>query len=76
MFTLYDLVNSTTIQGNIRLSIWKNYAEEIECVEILNTDDLEREVEMIDRFVYLEIMYIFCTRDGFMQIELNKNVVE
>ena len=73
MFTLYDLVNSTTVQGDIRLSIWKNYAEEIETVEILNVDDLAREVEMIDRFVNMEIMYIFCTRDGFLQIELNKS---
>lgn len=65
---LYDLVASVILQGNIRLSMWRDDTEIVlstweEC-EQLFTGEIEEEWED------LEVTYIFCPGDGFLHIEV------
>lgn len=65
---LEDLINVTTFQGDIRLSLWKD-GEETKVKEYSMVDDLS--------FMNIpawaegkEVNYIFCGGDGYLHIEL------
>ena len=66
--TLYDLLNGTTIMGDVRLSKW---VEDFEIVlfQTYGTDhfgpgDIPEELE------HCEVEYLFCPGDGFLHIEI------
>ena len=68
---LYDFVASVVLQGNIRLSLWRDDTEIVlstwEDCEQLFTGELEEEWED------LEITYIFCASDGYLHIEVKED---
>ena len=66
--TLYDLVNSTTVQGDIRLSVWKDH-EEVEVKQFTYVDDLSYN-SVPNKYLDMEVNFIFCGGDGFLHIEL------
>ena len=67
--TLWDLTNGATLQGNIRLSVWK-HDEEVKVVEIDQVDDLAYE-KKAKRFEDYEVTYMFASPvDGYLHIEL------
>ena len=70
MFTLYDLVNSTTVQGDIKITIFDELGHEIEEWQTKYCDDLSN--ADISDFEFMEVNYIFCGSDGFLHIELEK----
>ena len=81
---LYELMDNTCLQGNIRLAVYDDCSREIDyrdidfcdglcdydlrklsdidlgCDEILECNDLQ----------WLEILYMFCEKDGYLRIEL------
>lgn len=66
--TLYELVNDTTVQGNIRISTWNGDEEEV-LLSVSNEDDLctgDLDEAWEDR----EVKYIFYPGDGFLHIEV------
>ena len=68
--TLYELVNSTTIQGNIRVSMWEDDEERIistweNCEELFSG-------EIEDEWMGLVVDYIFCPGDGWLHIEVRE----
>ena len=68
MFTLRDLCEQVTIQGNIRLSSWvNNDEEETDIVELRGVDYLNpvNAALHIDR----ELRYMFTACDGYLHIE-------
>ena len=69
--TLWELVASAKIQGNIRVSMWVDDEEKIigtwEDCEQLFTGEIEEEWED------LEVDYIFCPGDGFLHIEVKED---
>ena len=66
--TIYELVNDSTIQGNVRISTWKEDEEEV-LLEIRNTDDLFTS-DLEEEWEDAEVDYIFCGRDGYLHIEV------
>jgi len=66
---LYELMNNTIIQGNVRLSVWD--ADEETTVKYFDcVDDLGLE-KWVHEFEDLEIHYVFASPvDGFLHIEL------
>ena len=69
--TLYDLVASTNLQGNIRVSTWKDDNEKV-IAKWQDCDELfcgELEEEWKD----MEVDYIFCSCDGFLHIEVKES---
>ena len=67
--TLYDLLNGNgiTIQGDVRLSVWK-YDTETIVKELRNVNDLQC-ADLAD-YEDMEINYMFAAPDGFLHIEL------
>ena len=65
--TLYDLVNGTMVQGDVRISVWKD-DEEIKVKEFTYVDDLS--YNNIDEFLDMTVSCIFCGGDGYLHIEL------
>ena len=69
--TLWELVASAKIQGDIRVSMWVDDEEKIigtwEDCEQLFTGEIEEEWED------LEVDYIFCPGDGFLHIEVKED---
>jgi hypothetical protein len=69
--TLWELVASTKLQGNIRVSMWQDDEEKIigtweNCGQLF-TGDIEEEWEDF------EVDYIFCPGDGFLHIEVKED---
>lgn len=69
--SLYELVCSINLQGDIRLSMWENDTEKVlatweEC-DHLWTGDIEEWEDLI-------VDYIFCPGDGWMHIEVKEEV--
>ena len=75
MMSLYDLVNSVTIQGDVRISFW-NDDEEVVLLEENGTDDLCYEVcgagGDVAMFDCCKVKYIFSAGDGYIHIELDE----
>lgn len=66
--TLTELANTITMQGDIRISLWKD-DEEIKVKTYTMTDDLS--FMNIPKWAEdKEINYIFCGGDGYLHIEL------
>ena len=67
--TLFSLANSTTLQGNICLSVWDG-DEEVAREELRNVDDLASSIARYYIYEDLEVKFVFSTRDGILHIEL------
>lgn len=66
--TLYELVYSANLQGNIRVSMWKDDKEKV-IAEWKNCDCLySGDIE--DEWMDFEVSYMFCGDDGFLHIEV------
>lgn len=65
---LGNLIRNTTVQGNVRLSVWKGN-EETAVEYFHNVDDLANEPCRL--MAWLPIKYIFCPGDGYLHIELD-----
>ena len=66
---LYELMNNTIIEGNVRLSVWKD-DEEAKVKYFEDVSDLGLN-KWVHEFEDLEIHYIFASPvDGFLHIEL------
>ena len=65
--TLYEMTHSTTVQGNVRLSAWHG-DDEIVIMAEENVDDLQ--YCFPDVLEDCDVDYIFCSRDGFLHIEI------
>lgn len=80
---LYDLMDSTTIQGDVRLSLFNDGEEiavaEFKCCDGLCSHDLYQfgntftvdgdDVE-VSEWEWCEVKYLFCPGDGFLHIEV------
>lgn len=69
---LFELTRETTIQGNIRLSVWKD-GEEKKVWTQKCVDDLDGYVwcnPKLCGWKDMEVNYIFCPGDGLLHIEL------
>lgn len=63
--TLYDLANETTVQGNIRISQWKDDEEKILLVK-KDVEDFHCPLKLEGK----RVLYIFCPGDGYLHIEV------
>lgn len=62
-----NLIKNTTVQGDVRLSVWKDGEET--CVEYFrHVQDMKS--EPCGLYKYNPVKYIFCPGDGFLHIEL------
>ena len=70
IMTLYQLIENTTLQGNIRISMWKGDTEVVLATWMycdgLYSTDIEEELEN------LVISYIYASSDGFLHIEVEE----
>lgn len=66
--TLYDLVNGTTLQGDIRLSVWDEDGEEVAVEEYENCEDLSS--ADLSCYEELAVNYVFVGGDSKLHIEL------
>ena len=70
MITLYDLMYNTTVQGDVRIRVYKDDSyDEIAMKLFRNVDDLSGE-DIPSEWEYLEVRYIFVGGDGILNIEL------
>ena len=75
--TLYELCKATTIQGNVRISIFDESGEEEKVFYIDQViDDLlwdfSCEHDFREPMVDYEITYLFVGKDNYLHIELQK----
>lgn len=63
-----NLIKNTTIQGDVRLSVWKD-DEETSVEYFHNVDDMKTEPCRL--FAWLKVKYVFCPGDGYLHIELD-----
>lgn len=69
---LFELTHEVTIQGDIRLSVWKD-GEEKKVKTLKCVDDLSNPLwcnPNILGWKDMEVTYIFCPGDGLLHIEL------
>lgn len=66
--TLEELTQNITIQGDIRLSVWKD-SEEVLVVCVGGTECLANQKD-IRKMLGYEVLYIFAAPDGYLHIEL------
>lgn len=63
-----NLIKGTTIQGDVRLSVWKDGEEKF--VEYFsNVQDMK--CEPCRLYAWFKVNYIFCPGDGYLHIELD-----
>ena len=82
--TLYELMEDINIQGDIRLAVFDESGNEIDCRDIDFCDGLdnyhlrqlsdidydgERKIECSD-LQWCEVLYMFCDKDGYLRIEV------
>ena len=66
--TLEDLMNGTQIQGDVRLSVWKEEEESaVKCYT--GVDDLAY-IDIPADMADMRVKYMFCPGDGYLHIEL------
>ena len=65
--TIYEMTNTTTVQGNIRISAWVK-DEEVIILSKENVDDLQ--ALTLSCYEDCEVTYMFCSNDGFLHIEI------
>lgn len=68
---LATLMKSNTIQGDIRLSVWNEYGEEIEVKYLNCVDNLACEPSA-KNWKNKNVSFIFAPGDGFLHIELSE----
>lgn len=66
--TLYELANDVTIQGAVRLSAWYGDDEKV-LSETPATDDFNI-YDLDEKWEDAEVLYMFCSGDGFLHIEV------
>ena len=66
--TLKDLIQNVTVQGNVRLSVWKD-DDELSVVYIQETGGLSNQKIIQPKLDY-EVLYMFASTDGYLLIEL------
>lgn len=66
--TLEDLIQNVTVQGNVRLSVWKD-DDELSVVYIQETGGLSNQKIIQPKLDY-EVLYMFASTDGYLHIEL------
>lgn len=70
MITLYDLMHNMTVQGDVRIRVYKDSDyDEIAIKLFRGVDDLNGE-DIPDEWEELEVRYIFVGGDGILNIEL------
>lgn len=70
MITLYDLMHNTTVQGDVRIRVYKDDSyDEIAMKLFRNVDDLNGE-DIPPEWADLEVRYIFVGGDAVLNIEL------
>lgn len=70
MITLYDLMQNTTVQGDVRIRVFKDDSyDEIAMKLFRNVDDLNGE-DIPPEWEDLEVRYIFVGGDSILNIEL------
>ena len=70
MITLYDLMHNMTVQGDVRIRVYKDSDyDEIAIKLFRGVDDLNGE-DIPDEWEELEARYIFVGGDGILNIEL------
>ena len=70
MITLYDLMHNTTVQGDVRIRVYKDGDyDEIAMKLFRGVDDLLGE-DIPDEWEDLEVRYIFVGGDAILNIEL------
>lgn len=70
MITLYDLMNNITIQGDVRIRVYKDDSyDEIAMKLFRNVDGLNGE-DIPTEWEDLEVRYIFVGGDSILNIEL------
>ena len=68
--TLYELVSSAKIQGDIRVSMWCGDDEKV--ISTWNNCDQLFTGEIEEEWQDLEVDYIFCPGDGVLHIEVKE----
>ena len=70
MITLYDLMHNMTVQGDVRIRVYKDGEyDEVAMKLFRGVDDLNGE-DIPDEWEELEVRYIFVGGDGILNIEL------
>lgn len=62
-----NLIKNTAVQGNVRLSVWRD-GDEQNVEYFRNVEDMK--CEPCRLYAWLPIKYIFCPGDGWLHIEL------
>lgn len=84
--TLYELMDSVTVQGDVRLSVFCD-GEEIAVAEFKESQGLcshdlyqygctltvDGDCTYLSEWEWYEVKYIFCPGDGFLHIELEQS---
>ncbi|MBO5969204.1 MAG: hypothetical protein J6S14_11985 [Clostridia bacterium] len=68
--TLYELINNTTIQGNVDITCFVDGIE-TDSETFLHTDDLAS-VSFPEEWEDYEVKYIWASNDGYIHIEIYK----
>lgn len=66
--TLGDLIQNVTVQGDVRLSVWKD-DDELSVVYLQETGGLSNQKIIQPKLDY-EVLYMFASTDGYLHIEL------
>ena len=70
MITLYDLMHNTTVQGDVRIRVYKDGDyDEVAMKLFRGVDDLNGE-DIPTEWEDLEVRYLFVGGDGVLNIEL------
>lgn len=66
--TLFELCHDCDVQGNVRISAWKDH-DEIILLQEENVDPLDQYVE--EAWEDADVLYMFCSSDGYLHIEVD-----
>lgn len=66
--TLYELLNSSEVQGNVLISVWDT-REELKQLRFSEYEDVSC-ADIPDDIEDAEVRYLFCDKDGCLNIEV------
>lgn len=70
MITISDLLDNITVQGDIRISAWTRNEEE-KIIVLAECDDGLSSSKLPKRWRNAEVLYMFCSGDGYLHIEVS-----
>lgn len=73
MLTLSDLLENACVQGNVRISTWKEDCEEVVIRTFDETEYVPYNDRLLKKWQNAEVIYMFAARDGFLHIEVKEN---